>query len=118
MVDSCEVRQPPTSGAMDPATGLPVVTTGALIYTGRFKIQSPSGTTDRVVESGGHQFVNATVPLHFPVSAPAIKEGHQVLCTQSPLDPHNAGRMFRVTGPSGKTMGTAQRCTAEEVVDS
>lgn len=115
MVDTCEVREPSTDGAFDDATGETPIVPGALVYSGKVKIQNTDAVYERDAEAGGHQFVVQRYSLHFPVSAPRIVEDYRVTITASPVSPHNVGRVFRVASPSEKTFSTAQRVNADEL---
>lgn len=115
MLDLCTVREPPTSSTMDQTTGEIIETPGALVYSGKFKIQD-ADNMDRESEAGGHQFVTARWRLHFPSSAPPIVEDHRVVCTAAAVTPQNVGRRFRVAAPGVKSLGTSQKVPAEELV--
>lgn len=115
MVDTCEVREPSVDGEFDPATGETAVVPGALVYSGKVKIQNTDAVYERASDAGGHQFIVQRYSLHFPVSAPRIVEDHRVTITGSLVSPHNVGRVFRVASPSEKTFSTAQRVNADEL---
>lgn len=113
MVDACVIRQPSTTGALDPDTGLRPETPGAVVYTGKCKVQTYEAH-ESTPESGAHQYTVQRLSLHIPATV-AVDVDYIATITASVLDPNLVGKRFRVAGFLHKSFATANRLQVEEV---
>lgn len=113
MVDACVVREPSTFGEMDPGTGLRPETPGAVVYTGKCKVQTFEAH-ETVSESGDHVFSLQRLQVHLPATT-EVDVDQIVTVTSSVLDPNLVDRRFRVAGFLHKSFATANRVQVEEV---
>jgi hypothetical protein len=113
MVDSCEIRTKPTVGPLDPVTGKRAETPGALLYSGKCKVQTYEAH-EQTPQSGQHvytvqrYYVHVRATVDVPVDA-------RVTITGSVLDPNLVGKTYRVAGGLHKSMATANRLLVDEV---
>lgn len=113
MVDQCEVRAPATVGAMDPNTGLRPETPGAVVYTGKCKVQTFEAH-ESTPESGDHLYTVQRTQVHLPATV-EVAVDQIITITASVLDPNLVGRRFRVAAYLHKSFATANRVQVEEV---
>jgi len=113
MVDACEIREPATVGEMDPATGLRPETPGALMYSGKCKVQTFEAH-ESTPESGEHVFTVQRTQVHLPATV-EVAVDQIITVTASVLDPNLVGRRFRVAAFLHKSFATANRVQVEEV---
>lgn len=113
MVDACEIRQPPTYGELDPDTGLRPETPGAVVYSGRCKVQTYEAH-EATPASGQHVWSVQRYYVHIPAGVD-VPVDHQVTITASVLDAELVGRTYRVAGGLHKSMATANRLIVDEV---
>lgn len=114
MVDRCEIRRPPTPGALDPATGTRPLVPGAVVYTGRCKVQTYEAH-ESTPQSGQHVYSVQRYYVHIPTSVSGVAVDDQITVTASELDPPLVGRTYRVAGLLHKSMATANRLIVDEV---
>lgn len=122
MIDTCEIRAKSAASVFDEGTGRSTPAPGDLIYpepgrdVGVCKRQSPPGVRAELdAQSGDRDETLSRSQLHIPASAPRIPSGAVVVMLTCPLDPSSVGQRFRVDGPAGKSMATAQRLNVTEV---
>jgi hypothetical protein len=112
MVDACTITTP-GSPATNDTTGV-VTNTPTTKYTGRCKLQRPSGDGRREVAEAS--VVVAPLELHLPVvGSEGLAEGDVVTVTASALDADLVGRVFRIAGPARASLKTARRLQVTEV---
>ena len=118
MVDTCEIRlRSTTSPAVDPATGKHTTVPGTVIYTGRCKRQSPPGVRAELqVDAGDRDTTLSRSQIQIPADAVPIPQSAVVVMLACPYEPSSVGRRFKVDGPAGKSMATAQRLNVTEVI--
>ncbi len=114
MVDACEIRAKPTIGEFDPATGLRPETPGAVLYSGRCKVQTYEAH-EQTPQSGQHVYTVQRYYVHIPATVDVPVDA-RVTVTASTLDPHLVGKTYRVAGGLHKSMATANRLLVDEVV--
>lgn len=113
MVDACEIRRPSTFGELDPDTGLRPETPGAVVYTGKCKIQTYEAH-ESTPASGQHVWSVQRYYVHIPAEV-QVQVDDQVTVTASVLDAKLVGRTYRVAGLLHKSMATANRLIVDEV---
>lgn len=114
MLDACTIGilgDPVTDPVTDKVT-TPLVP----LYTGRAKVQTYEAQESNP-EAGGATMTVQRYAVHIPVGSYAPEVGHVVEITAAALDPHMAGRRYRVVALLHKTMATAYRLGVEEVSD-
>lgn len=86
------------------------------LFASRCKIQASSlRTVDR--EVGARTAIISPIVLHLPHGTPPLLAGDEwELVEVDPLSAVVAGRRYRVAGPFEKSLATARRYEAEEVV--
>lgn len=112
MLDTCTIGilgDPVT----DPVTDV-VTTPLDPLFTGRAKVQTWEAQESNP-EAGGATMTVQRYAVHIPVGSYAPKVGHVVEITAAALDPHLAGRRYRIVALLHKTMATAYRLGVEEV---
>lgn len=113
MVDSCRVHRPGRA-VTDPVTGK-VTTPLTLIYEGKCKIQQTLAQSSKP-EAGGHKYTVQDTRWDTPVTEGPFLVGDFVTVVNSELDPQLNGRVLKVAELFHKSMATAQRTRAEEVL--
>lgn len=113
MIDVCRVHRPGPA-VTDPVTAK-VTAPLVLIYEGKCKIQQTLAQSSNP-EAGGHQFTVQDTRWDTPVSVGRFMVGDVVTVDYCELDPQLVGRVFRVKELFHKSMATAQRTRAEEVI--
>lgn len=112
MLDTCTIGilgDPVT----DPVTDV-VTTPLDPLFTGRAKVQTWEAQESNP-EAGGATMTVQRYAVHIPVGSYAPEVGHVVEITAAALDPHLAGRRYRIVALLHKTMATAYRLGVEEV---
>lgn len=105
MVDSCTIGRGDDDGDLDPVTGqIPVVE----VYAGRCKVQTFEAY-EQTPEAGEFDFTVQRYYVHVPVGEYAPAVGDVVTIVSARLDPHLAGRKFRVVALLHKSLATAYR---------
>lgn len=112
MLDACTVERI-TGRTYNPATRKHADTKQS-VYVGKCKVQSFEAYEQTAV-AGGHTYTLIRYHLHVPISAPDFAADDVVTITASRLDPALVGRVFRIAGPSVKSLATARRFPIEEV---
>lgn len=115
MVDRCTIRQRSTFGPMDPDTGLRVETLGAVVYTGKCKVQTYEAQASTPA-SGQHVWSVQRESIHLPATV-QVSVDCMVTITEAALDEHLVGRRYRVAGFLHKSMATANRLAVDEVTE-
>jgi len=113
MLDRCVIRAQPTVGDLDPGTGTRPSTPGAVLYTGRCKVQTYEAH-ESTPQSGQHVYSVQRYYVHIPVGVPSPVDS-QVTITECQLDETVVGRTYRVAGGLHKSMATANRLIVDEV---
>lgn len=113
MVDACVIREKSTFGAMDEDTGLKVETLGAVVYSGKCKVQTYEAH-ESTPDSGDHVFSVQRDQLHLPATV-QVSVDQIATITSSVLDPHLVGRRFRIAAFLHKSFATANRVQVDEV---
>lgn len=113
MVDACEIRTKPTTGVLDPVTGTRPEQPGALLYSGKCKVQTYEAH-EQTPQSGQHAYTVQRYYVHIP-AAVDIPVDARVTITASVLDPNLVGKTYRVAGGLHKSMATANRLLVDEV---
>lgn len=111
MMDACTISRG-TEPVFNPMTGL-YDTSGAQVYSGKCRLQA-SRTQAANPEAGGAVFTVESLELQLPFGT-AYQVGDIATYTASTLNPALVGNVYRVTGLSEKTHGTAQRLSVEVV---
>lgn len=104
MIDACTISRA-GDGDPNPVTGaVPDVE----VYAGRCKVQTFEAY-EQTPESGGFDYTVQRYYVHVPVGGYAPAVGDVVTVVSSRLDPHLAGRQFRVVALLHKSLATAYR---------
>jgi hypothetical protein len=112
MIDSCTIKRV-TGRSTDDNTGV-VTPTYSTVYTGKCKLQRPSGDARRDVAEAS--IVVAPLELHLPiVGSEGIQTDDVVTVTASTMDADSVGKVFRISGPARGTFRTARRLPVTEV---
>jgi hypothetical protein len=115
MLDTCEIREQATAGALDPDTGTRPVVPGAVIYTGRCKVQTYEAH-ESTPASGQHVWSVQRYTIHLPATI-EVSVDCIVTITAAVLDEHLVGRRYRVAAFLHKSMATANRLAVDEVTE-
>jgi Family of unknown function (DUF6093) len=115
MVDTCEVREQATQGEFDPDTGTRPTIPGAVIYTGRCKVQTYEAH-ESTPASGQHVWSVQRYTIHLPATV-EVGVDCIVTITSAALDEHLVGRRYRVAAFLRKSMATANRLAVDEVTE-
>lgn len=113
MLDACAIRLPDTEGDLDPDTGTRPVVPGAVLYSGKCKIQTYEAH-EQTPKSGEHTYTVQRYYVHIPATV-QIPVDARVTVTASVLDENLVGRVYRVAGGLHKSMATANRLIVDEV---
>lgn len=119
MTDTCVVtRGAPSSGSLDPVTGLPVAGTPTTVYTGKCRLTAPRETVTAGSQrpSAGDVAVTATSTLSIPISAARLRIDDRVTITAS-VNPSLGATSFTVSKLLSGSHMTAQRVSVTAVIN-
>lgn len=115
MVDTCQITRPGEQ-VTDRRTGGVYAVPDTLEYTGACKVQSYQ-PFEQNPEAGAHTYSVQRYQVHVPVGAYVPHVGDVVTITAATLDPHLAGRMYRVVALLHKSLATAYRLAITDEAD-
>lgn len=82
MLDRCEIREPATEGAYDPATNLHPTTPGAVVYSGACMFaEAGRGSGTGTITRGGEPELEHPYQFAIPRTETAVQPGHLVKLT-------------------------------------
>lgn len=110
MLDACTVST--VTGVTTDEDGNTSPALSAPVYAGRCKVQTVE-PQERSPEAGGGTFTVQRYRVDVPVGAFQPAVGQVVTITAAALDPHLAGKTFRVVALLHKTAATAYRLGVE-----
>lgn len=114
MVDACDIRGEAT-GATDPDTGEWSETPGALLYSGKCRVQVQDSLMPQTPDYGGGEVTLQRTVVSIPATSASIPVGAVVTMTAAVHDPALVGVTYTVTAEHKKTHATARRLMCEEV---
>lgn len=113
MVDACAIERK-TGETTNTTTGV-VTPTYSTIYTGKCRIQQPSGVHARVEDVGEQYDRLLRVEVQLPMSLSGLQVGDRITITASIRDADLPGRHLLIKDLAHKTDATARRVRAEEI---
>jgi hypothetical protein len=114
MVDACVIRRGPGSPVINEDTGAVTDGVGAVVYTGKCRVQSRSSVSASP-DAGGHSFVVVSREVHIPANAVDVEDDDVVEITASLLNSFTVGKKYRVEGFTPDSFDTASRLPVKEM---
>ena len=116
MVDACTVTGPGGEPVWDEDAGEYTTPAGAVIYTGKCRVQVPN-VAEQNADAGEAEWTVQAAIVSLPVGgSEGVQVGHKVTIPAAAHDSALAGAVYTVTAGHAKTQATARRLRCERVV--